>query len=67
MANMSYCRFENTLSDLKDCRDALDRGDSLSEREVKKAKALIDLCREIADYDDGYIDSLKEEDEEEEE
>jgi hypothetical protein len=67
MANMSYCRFENTLSDLEDCRDALDRGDSLSEREAKKAKALIDLCREIADnYDDDYVDSLKEEDEEEE-
>ena len=68
MANMSYCRFENTLSDLEDCRDALNRCDSLSEREAGKAKALIDLCREIADnYDDDYVDSLKEEDEEEEE
>lgn len=62
MANMSYCRFENTLSDLEDCRDALDRGDSLSEREVGKAKALIALCREIVgNYDDDYVDSLKEE------
>ena len=66
MANMSYCRFYNTLSDLRDCKDALDRGDSLSETEVKKAKALIDLCREIADnYDDDYVDSLKEDEEEE--
>ena len=24
MSNMSYCRFENTLGDLRDCRDALD-------------------------------------------
>lgn len=68
MANMSYCRFENTLSDLEDCRDALDRGDSLSKREAGKAKALIDLCREISDnYDSDYVDSLQEEDEEEEE
>lgn len=66
MANMSYCRFENTLSDLEDCRDALDKGDSLSEREVRKAKALIDLCRDIANYDYDYVDSLKEDEEEEE-
>lgn len=64
MANMSYCRFENTLSDLEYCRDALDRGDSLSQREAKKAKALLALCREIAEYDDDYVDSLKEEEEE---
>ena len=24
MANMSYCRFHNTLSDLNDCESALD-------------------------------------------
>ena len=23
MANMSYCRFENTLNDLRDCHEAL--------------------------------------------
>ena len=68
MANMSYCRFENTLSDLEDCRDALDRGDSLSQREAGKAKALIDLCREISDnYDADYVDSLKEDEDEDEE
>lgn len=68
MANMSYCRFENTLSDLRDCKEALENQEELSSREANKAKALIDLCREIADnYDDGYVDSLKEEDEEEEE
>lgn len=68
MANMSYCRFENTLSDLRDCKEALENREELSSREAKKAKALIDLCRNIADdYDDDYVDSLKEEDEEEEE
>lgn len=68
MANMSYCRFGNTLSDLRDCKEALENQEELSSREAKKAKALIDLCRNIADnYDDDYVDSLKEEDEEEEE
>ena len=63
MANMSYCRFENTLSDLRDCKEALDNGEELSSREAKKAKALLALCREIAEYDDNYVDSLKEEEE----
>ena len=64
MANMSYCRFENTLSDLRDCKEALDNGEELSSREAKEAKALLDLCREMAEYDDDYIDSLKEDEEE---
>ena len=37
MANMSYCRFENTLHDLADCVYALDGvvydGESISESE----------------------------------
>ena len=35
MANMSYCRFENTLGDLRDClyavQEALDEGKTLTE------------------------------------
>lgn len=50
MANMSYCRFENTVGDLKDCRDSMDDSD-LSEREAKARARLIKLCSEIArDY-----------------
>jgi hypothetical protein len=51
MANMSYMRFENTLSDLQDCENALSEKDfeELSESEQKHAKRLIELCREIAD------------------
>lgn len=49
MANMSYCRFENTLSDLQDCADALYEGKPLSGRERECAKELIRLCKEIAD------------------
>ena len=35
MANMSYCRFENTLGDLRDClyavQEALDEGKTFTE------------------------------------
>lgn len=57
MANMSYCRFNNTLSDMYDCQGALedfldnDDADAISsDEERRKAKQLIDLCHEIADH-----------------
>ena len=48
---MSYCRFENTLSDLKDCYNALvEEGiEGLSESEKKCALQLIKECRDLAD------------------
>ena len=53
MTNMSYCKFRNTLPDLRDCADALCDSDGdlsdLSEEEQNAARALIRLCREIAD------------------
>lgn len=51
MANMSYCRFENTLSDLRDCLYALREGDSekLSKDEAHAKKVLIRLCQTIAE------------------
>ena len=51
MANMSYCRFENTQRDLIDCKDALwETGiEDLSDSEKRYAEHLIKLCREIAD------------------
>lgn len=38
MANMSYCRFNNTRIDLEDCLEALRDGATLSEDEFKKCK-----------------------------
>lgn len=65
MANMSYCRFHNTVNDLEDCRDALASGDISSKTEKNSAKVLIALCREIADnYDDDYVDVIRIEEEE---
>ena len=53
MGNMSYCRFQNTLDDLRDCRDALmEMGDyekELDEEEARAAKRLLRICRELAD------------------
>ena len=47
---MSYCRFENTFRDLKDCQEALNDGlDKLYESERKFAKWLIEACKEISD------------------
>ncbi len=46
MSNMSYCRFQNTLNDLWDCKDHLD--EDLSDDEERARKRLIELCREIA-------------------
>jgi hypothetical protein len=50
---MSYCRFQNTIEDLRDCRDALmEMGDyekELDDEEARAAKRLLKLCRELAD------------------
>jgi hypothetical protein len=47
MANMGYCRFENTARDVQDCFDHLD-DDNLSEREKKCRRELIDWAVDIA-------------------
>jgi len=52
MSNMSYCRFQNTLSDLQDCYDNMDNND-LSEDEEHARRRLIQICKYIAnDYGD---------------
>ncbi len=50
MANMSYCRFENTYQDLKDCWENFeDPQDELSEAEKKYRRLLVKLCKDIAE------------------
>lgn len=48
MANMSYCRFKNTLRDLVDCVNALEavvyEGESISESEWEYAKRMKGWC-----------------------
>ena len=48
MANMSYCRFENTLRDLKDCSEHLyETKEELGDYEWAAKLKLIKLCLEI--------------------
>lgn len=51
MANMSYCRFENTMRDLQDCVDTLEEMETaedlaeLSKSERQSADTMFDLCQ----------------------
>lgn len=49
MANMGYCRFQNTVTDLQDCYDALESGeaDDLGDDEARARSRLIELCSTI--------------------
>lgn len=46
MANMSYCRFENTLQDLRDCYNNMQTNLSKDENEYRMQ--LLELCTSIA-------------------
>lgn len=56
MANMSYCRFQNTRLDMEDCLDALREEKPLSRDEANAGRWMIGdilaYCR-----DNGIIDS----------
>jgi len=45
MTNMSYCRFENTYDDLRDC---FANWEVRSDSEEKYQELLVKLCEEIA-------------------
>jgi hypothetical protein len=47
MANMSYCRFENTFRDLEDCSINLNNVSSESEKRYREK--LVELCKEIVE------------------
>ncbi len=57
--NMSYCRFRNTLEDLKDCYNALD--EELSPEEHKARKKLLMLCQTLVQeaLDMGATDDIE--------
>ena len=57
MANMAYCRFQNTLMDLQDCYEEMnemsdtDSLEDLSTEEKRAMEKMIKLCADIAlDY-----------------
>ena len=41
MANMSYCRFQNTLNDLRDCFKAIQNHEALSDDEANAFRSLM--------------------------
>lgn len=68
--NMSYCRFENTLTDLQDCYHALSDGEAndkaLSQYERPAKRSLIQLCGQIVEEfgeNFGNIDASPEDEE----
>ena len=63
---MSYCRFENTARDLRDCVNAIRRGeyDELNEYEVEGLQEILFLAQEIVD-DHDFIKEIIEDYEEE--
>ncbi len=62
MANMSYCRFENTANDLADCVNAVNRGeiDELNEYEVEGLIKILSLCNDMLENEDYIYETLEE-------
>ena len=52
MGNMSYCRFRNTVEDLRDCCSHLDDDLSENEDEARARIRLVDLCQRIVNQAD---------------
>ena len=52
MANLSYCRFENTARNLSDCVEAIDNQEistESSDSELEGLRCLLILAREVLD------------------
>ena len=47
MSNMSYCRFSNTLEDLRDCYENIDDAE-MSNEEMMSRDSLLALCCKMA-------------------
>tara|TARA_R100000773_G_scaffold44487_2_gene45826 strand:- start:198 stop:410 length:213 start_codon:yes stop_codon:yes gene_type:complete len=61
MGNMSYCRFENTARDLRDCVRAIERGqtDDMSNYEAEGLEDLLSLSQEIVNMEDEIKEVLE--------
>lgn len=54
MSNMSYCRFQNTLQDLNEAYNYLDRSDEdLGPEEARARNRLVKLCTDISEQFDS--------------
>lgn len=50
MANMSYCRWRNTLEDLRDCLENVYESVG-SEEEARAKRKILAICQEMAGID----------------
>ena len=69
MANMSYCRFNNTSIDLRDCVDAMQEAETLedmglSRDELSRLKYMRQLANDFLEECDRLLDNTQEDDEE---
>tara|TARA_R100000781_G_scaffold4152_2_gene5344 strand:- start:346 stop:576 length:231 start_codon:yes stop_codon:yes gene_type:complete len=55
MANMSYCRFENTSKDLKDCYNAIRNGEmyEMENYEIEGLRDILELSKQICEMQDS--------------
>lgn len=60
MGNMSYCRFENTAADLRDCLSAIHRGETndLSSYEIAGLKNIMDMAHDLVEMEDDILELL---------
>lgn len=64
MANMSYCRFENTYNDLRDCYWAIQEAGSIEDMDLSDSEKthlfrLINLAQKIIDAAEEHGDFEK--------
>ncbi|WP_073180877.1 hypothetical protein [Cruoricaptor ignavus] len=60
---MSYCRFQNTLQDLRDCQDAIENEGiaSLSVDEKNAYQRMLEVMQEMLNFDEEcYIEEMEE-------
>ena len=60
MGNMSYCRFENTAADLRDCLSAIHRGetDDLSSYEIAGLKSIMRMAHDLVEMEDDVMELI---------
>ena len=57
---MSYCRFENTADDLRDCLNAIHRGDTddLSNYEIGGLKSIMQMAHDLVEMEDDVMELI---------
>lgn len=61
MANMSYCRFENTTRDMEDCIYAIENKetDDLSTYEVNALEDFVEIAKNILNLEEEINDIIE--------